>query len=414
MDGARIEASRVGGNGDVFEDDPRIRMFDVAFDQECQLLTFGDGVKRCAPGIRRPDFEGVTSFAVYLDAACTQVRGLGSVEHDSFLAGEWVGKTFAISQVLRGGLVSQQQGEYFEKRDGACVANSTGNGALYDIVDAIDTDELPAFSLVTLESTSLVGSQALVGDDGTQLFTGFYDHALDTKCSTQSGVDGDRCMPVDSRETEGWFADAACTQPAVPVGERTTRFAHDVDDEWCVTSFELGAATMMPVYHRDGAACVPDGMGMYQVGTKLESPVIDYTVGDEPGRIVQLSAARVPLGLYDTEQQVTCSPRFERWSGHDRCVPEISAGTTTELFADASCTQPTEVVRGVSTRCFPMGRFASRDQDSYAVIGEPVDVFTLIDDRCVPYVSPDGEQIRAIGDIVPRDAFVPATLVHAP
>jgi hypothetical protein len=92
--------------------------------------------------------------------------------------------------------------------------------------------EVPAASLVKVTSTEKVPrgasleAETMVFEDGTRLGTGTYFMTMfsETPCTFQSSSDGTTttCVPssivyLEGATGQGPFADAACTQPAVPI-----------------------------------------------------------------------------------------------------------------------------------------------------------------------------------------------------
>ncbi|MBA2540512.1 MAG: hypothetical protein H0V17_12800, partial [Deltaproteobacteria bacterium] len=331
LDGTRELASR----GYLIPNDGAsavMRMFDTARDEDCELVEWADGLRRCTPGVRRgAPFQDVEAFpiAVFADAACREVRGLANGQVDYFLYGNWVADQFLTSLVVHSGPPADEQGSYYELRDGACAGpQPTDEKFLWTVTDSIQGDALVAFSPVELSTTSDVGHQVLVGEDGAQLHSGFYDRARSARCSLVYGEADLRCMPSETTVVGRTFADTTCTQPAVA---DAARFAYEQSEiTGCVTAYELGEVRRMEVFELEGAACVPAGIGDYRTSSPISLPVVDVSL-EGSGRIVDVLLAGAPISVFDTVRNTKCSslvPFGSFSEGISRCMPELWAMET--------------------------------------------------------------------------------------
>lgn len=393
-----------------------VRLFDRERDEDCDVLEWEDGLWRCTPGLERPEPFSVDPWptTVFVDGSCTELRGLASSQREYFLHGAWIGERFVTSALVRSGIAAEP-GEYFELHDGKCVGPLVGDGGryLWPLEGGVPGSALVAFSRDQLASTDRLGHEALVGADGTRVRIGFYDHELETPCSFIYGAGDYRCAP-NGVEVGRTFADAACTRPAVADATPATRFAFEVSYETgCETVWELGVSTSMAVFEIDQGICIPVGSGEYRAGTPVSLAEIEVSLATGTNRVVDWLAAGAPIAVFDTTTQTTCSVLSDYFEiDGSRCMPE--AWSVGSAFRDADCSQPVEISPQPAQRCSRVGRFATRDFETYAQIGERLDgLYTLIDDLCVPLVPRDGYAYHTLGDEVPREAFARATLVHA-
>lgn len=398
---------------------PGIRMFDREREEACEVLEWSDGKYRCTPGIDPQEAFGYEwPSTVFVDPSCTETRGLSSRPRTYFVHGEWIGERFVTSALVRSG-DTFASGEYYERRDGACHGPIATDDSRY--LWSVEGG-FPGITLMTLvrdelATTARIGHEALVGEDGTRLHLGFFDRELATPCTLINGEDDVRCAPegVEIEDSpRRTFADAACSTPAVADVSVDTRFAFEVSyDTWCSTHWELGPARQMPVFELDHGTCVPAGMGEYRAGSPITLPVVELALADKPGRIDDTLAAGATIGVYDTETRAACSTRYDWFGQHTKCMP--NASWIHEEFRDPACLQPIEVTRQFARSCSRVARFATSDYKTFAEIGARIDeLFTVIDERCVPLVPPDGYAYHTLGARISGESFARATLVHAP
>lgn len=384
------------------------RLFDRARDEPCELVDWDDGTRRCVP--LRSDPEAV---AVYADADCRELRGVGVGGETYYLYGEWLAERFVASAVFRRGGASAEQGAYYERRDGRCVGPiPTAGRVMVELADGVAGTELVGFTTEIAATASRVTRHQWLGDDGTVIAGRFYDRQLEIACSPSFGEGDLRCEP-DGATVGGTFLDAACTQPAV--ADLDARFAHRVDDDsGCTTSYELSPARRVQVYERDGDRCVATAIGDYRAARAIESPVIEVTTVEGPGRMLERRAVGAPIGVFDRELGVECSA-YADFVRTRRCLPSVAGARA--AFVDPSCTRAVTVAARPTGRCDPATPYAHVELSpaTYARIGDPAGaLYIQLDTGCVPLVPPDRTRYHLLGDRVGVEVFSPVTIVHQP
>ncbi len=162
---------------------------------------------------------------------------------------------------------------------------------LVEIERVVPSDELVTFTPELLPSNNRIGNRAIVGDDGTVVEMGFYDHELETTCFLINGEASLQCILEEPVSTTGKLADAACTVPAVATD---ARFADEsADDTGCRTLYQLASPRTMQVFERDGDRCIPAGEGAYRIATEIEIPTVEHVRGRGGRIIVTRSAPRL-------------------------------------------------------------------------------------------------------------------------
>jgi hypothetical protein len=342
---------------------PEGRLYDARFDARCELVEWADGITRCTLGARRELFSNNPSYAVgvFTDETCTQLVGRSIREADFVLLGEFRGEQHYPTQLFRGGNMIST-GTYYERRDGGCAGPFTvASSSLYEVGLLIPTSDLVALENRELETTGRLAHRVLDGNDGSELWRGFYDRTLGVDCSMQCVVG----------------AGLACVPTAAPPDS--------------IVLDQLAAVTL-------------------DVDVVAGRRLVD--------RVAVAGSLRTTFGLFDTVTNSACSAIQEPFGDifGRRCVP-FAAGFE-DAYAESTCKTPVRVVRRELGECAFTYDYAynydyeARRIDYFEVRQPLAEAFVLAETGdCVPFGVPQGYEIRSLGPAIARDSFPVATLV---
>jgi len=385
--------------------------YDRVTHARCRPLAWADGVQRCVP---------VADDAVYLDAACTQLIGLGQtiarpthfIAYDARPAGR------VVTRVVRAGQPRDAIPRYFQTVGGACTGPVAVPAQLTRFF-AIGA-ELDAGDLVAVHDREVGDGRLAIAvretDDGMRVPAGLRDRELGAACTPTTRGDGTTtCEPVGAA-TPSYFRDPACSQPAIAVGAATAAtIARLIEPSGCASYHQLGDELAAPLYRRDGAACTavdaPAGSRVFAPGPAIDLPPLDRSLEAGPGQRLQHvvfetgdPAAPRYIGdqLFDTAVATACAPRQLRDA--IRCLPASVAATT--LFV-AGCTQQVRVAEVPQRACTPVGFATTNRPFQITAIGDVVTdpVFRQDGAACAPYSAAPGNELRALGPALDVTSF---------
>jgi len=380
----------------------------------CRPLAWADGVPRCVP---------VADDAAYLDAACTQLVGLGQtiarpthfITYDTQPAGR------IVTRVVRAGPPRDAIAQYYQVVGGACTGPVAVPAQLTRFF--APGAELDASDLVALHDREVGDGRLAISvrqtDDGLRVPAGLRDRELGAACApTVRGDGAATCEPVGAT-TPSYFRDPACSQPAVAVGAATTAaIARLVEPSGCASYHHLGEELAAPIYRRDGAACTaadaPAGTRMFAIGGAIDLPPLDRSFEGGPGQrlqhvVFQTGDPAAPRYIgdapFDTAMATTCAPRQLRDA--IRCVPASVTATTLLL---AGCTQQVRVAEVPQQACAPIGFATTNRPFQIAAIGGVVTdpLFRQDGGACTPYSGAPGDELRAVGPAIDITSLVSA------
>lgn len=390
------------------------QLYDRAEHTPCAPTLWRDGVTRCVP---------LAGDAVYIDAACTEVRGLArlDLEPTHFIGHEREGGVRVAARLYRVGAVTSAISGYFERRDGACVGPLPGGS---DLVAYRVGDEVDGASLMPIYRTEVAGDHLTmavqVSDDGLWLPTELRDRELGLPCTPAVDRDGTtRCRPTRAHHTD-WFGDSACTRPValVDLAAPAPAVVEVVDASGCPTYHRVVGSEPGPFYRRDGNLCRPSPVDPRSVGLAtgpaLELPALVREVESEPRRrlqrvVIDDGALRfADQRLFGLATGADCEA--EDLAGTLRCLPATLAQAST-LYGSPSCAVARPVVRLPQALC-GQPAFARTAPESPLIglhaIGDPVTdtLYQAFPGGCSPFAPPVGSLTHDAGPPLDATLFV--------
>ncbi|HSS02296.1 MAG TPA: hypothetical protein VLM79_34795 [Kofleriaceae bacterium] len=382
-------------------------LYDTELHARCRAQRWIDDTVRCVP---------VVDEAVYSDAACTELVGLGrTVDKPTlFLAYDHRAGATIAARLFRADVQRAAISQSYAMVDGACTGPmpvSLDGTNFYEIGDELDGSALMALRDGELGDGRLA-VQLREADDGLRLPFGVVDRTLGAACAPRFQSDGGMaCEPLDAPPAV-YFSDPGCSVPAIAVGATVPAIASVVEPSGCARYYRVGHEVSPPVYRRDGAACtaVTAVVGrVFSVDAPLELPALARSPEAVRGHRLQ----RVILEhdglrflddrLLDTATGVPCSPRT---LGDDtRCLPTSVASIG--LFTDA-CTTAVRAAELPRPICEPI---------AFATTNRPFQLHDLTDpppgplfrrdlDGCRLYTGSVGTELRGLGPPLDLTTFV--------
>ncbi|HEY0715024.1 MAG TPA: hypothetical protein VGF45_20250 [Polyangia bacterium] len=244
------------------------------------------------------------------------------------------------------------------ERDGGAPTSDAGSA-----VDAAAVQRL------VWRSGQRLKARTTVSPEGEKLLTGWWDKGVDRDCRFVR-TDNDRyaCVSLDATTSgpapeQGWFADAACTQPILV----TSRILSGIESEVVAVPkptcssvyqfFKIGKALATTdvyfAYSRTNCSKVstPARSKAFELGESVPADRHFVTATVDVGK-AQSGLAPVQLkgedgsvvlwGFHDVVNDVRCSFRLTS-DGEHRCTPDV-VGASSVSFSDASCTNRQAVV----------------------------------------------------------------------
>jgi hypothetical protein len=383
--------------------------YDIELHTRCRPQRWIDDTVRCVP---------IVDEAVYNDAACTELIGLGrTVDKPTlFLAYDHRATGTIAARLFRAGAQRDLISESYAIVDGACAGPmpvGLEGGTNFFVIG----DELDGSSMMALRDSEVgdgrLAMQIREADDGLRAPFGFVDRALGAACAPRFQSDGSMaCEPLEAA-TAAYFSDPGCSVPAIAVGATVPAIASVIEPSGCAHYHRVGHELSLPVYQREGAACTavvaPIDGRVFSVDAPLELPALARSPEAVRGRRLQ----RVILDhdglrflddrLLDTAAGVPCSPRTQR--DDIRCLPTSVASIG--LFSDG-CTTAIRAAELPQPMCEPV---------AYATTNRPFQLHDLTDPPpgplfrrdamgCRPYTTPAGTELRGLGPPLELTDFV--------
>jgi hypothetical protein len=191
--------------------------------------------------------------------------------------------------------------------DGGSGSGGTGDGS-GGILDAL-TDPVGNAHAGPPQSGTRLKVQYYAGSDGSQQVAGMFDSQLNVQCFFSKASDGKtRCLPGPDPNTvtiytEGYFADASCTQPlGVSAGQcapapNVISVTVATNCPPTTTTYQAGAQFTGPLYITSSSTCtavptatqqalVTAGYKFYSLGAQIQPPdptqYVEATLQTEP------------------------------------------------------------------------------------------------------------------------------------
>ena len=297
-----------------------------------------------------------------------------------------------------------------------------------------------AADVIEARSGSRLKARFVEGECGARSLLEFYDSMLGTTCTFIPAGDGQvRCLPTRFTPSTAEFADSECKTPVVMIGRPACDkpdyiFRWDISADRCsIVGRIYQAGERLERTYNNWIAQRPDGRC-----STLSFPAVSsdeaYLVGPEVPPATFVRAQRVPALAASTAALVPMVLEAEDGArapaGWDvglgtscdivtatdntlRCVPEPTTAPSSFTFSDAECTVGVFINRagcpapryGVRSRA----RTCSSSSDIFAV-GEPINtLYARSAGFCSPQQASSIGEYRAVGAIVPPDAFVALT-----
>ncbi|MCB9653087.1 MAG: hypothetical protein H6729_03000 [Deltaproteobacteria bacterium] len=400
---------------------------DSARGAPCSPAVAGDGQTRCLPTTQDVSFGP----KVFKDPACTEqvvalVGGSISTTHDDshcpprqryYQAGART--DIPIDSLL------------FVRRGSECRPETPYRGypetyRVYDVGPEIPAESFSRLYMMPGRRLGTTRPVYFESEDGAFSWSHFEDLTLNSRCEIRLSSDGQvRCLPTGESLMSFFFADASCTQPAVPWGSDCPAppVLSEISSEtcrWVTRLYEVGdeVSSVYSVFG-DGTCSIREAqaaqMGLTagpEISPSVFSPFELETVGDLRlrHRVFRTSGVSFDLGwTFDSRWETTCY--FARASDHVmRCLPGSTA-TIDGLFADAQCTRPIAASFGES--CSDVGRFArsfTSSETRVFELGEALppgsSVYWKSGQGCVA-IRPENSRFFAVGAEVAPAEFVP-------
>jgi hypothetical protein len=393
--------------------------YDTVQHTRCQPRRWVDDIVRCVP---------IAGEAVYSDADCTEVVGLGPMKQKPapthFLGMDWADTGPVPARLYHAGATTTPIGEYYLRQNGACI----GPGALPSDVTFYAVDkELPATAMPVVDDAELgVGRLALQVErtiDGMQVAVGLRDRMLDLPCTPTSRDGAVACEPVGVATATG-FLDSKCATPVVvvPSDAALPAAVRVAEPTGCASYFTVGAEVSAALYRREAGACVHASVSPGQRAFALADPIelaqLDRTVDDSSRRLAAVTFEDLSdPGLRFTgdrlvDQAIRNECRPDLLGDRMRCVPSTVQPAMT-LYTPG-CTIAVPVVELPERTCSPVTFASTPSEDGTQVelraIGDPITspLFEVTAAGCTPYVPEPGRVVRSLGPPLPAETFVGA------
>lgn len=384
--------------------------YDTQIHGRCTPQRWVDGELRCTP---------VADMAMYTNAACTELVGRADVigKPRFFLGYDMVAGEQLPARLYYAGAMTAAPSVVYERIDGACVGpRSSPPGATYFEVSG----ETQPAGVVALRDRDVSADDRLVmvlreTDDGLYLPLGLRDRAFSLDCRAAERAGGAVCEPVGVRETS-YFADRDCTRPALGVvlGSPAPPLVRVPGAGGCAAYHEVGA-DLPALYARTPSGCYPAGSALrgYALGPEVALAPLEREIAEAPRHRLQQIAITAGTArllddhMFDTATRLDC--RRETFEDAVRCVP--AATTPALVLYAAGCTRPVLVAELPEATCQSI-EFATSISDEGVLevraLGERVGgvLYSGATGACLPYASPPGTVLRAVGPPIPIDTFV--------
>jgi hypothetical protein len=408
-----VSGSRLAVQKYRYDDGTELAVASEAYDTQlhvrCRPQRWIDDALRCVPAV---------DDAVYVDAACTALVGLGRTitRPTHFLAYDNRATGAVPARVFRAGAATTRSMQQYAIVDGACVGPTPVPPEIMSFFEL--GDELDGSALVEFHDGDLGGGrlalQVRETEDGLRLPIGLRDRALDVACAPRLQGDGGVACEPSAASPAAYFRDAACSEPVVAAGAtEVPTIARVVELSGCARYYSVGRELSPPVYRRDGEACSPvvapvEGR-LFSVEAAIELPAIERSREDVRDRRLQRRVLDhdglrfLDDRLFDTLTGAECTPRTLR--DGIRCLPASVAAIG--LF-DAGCTTPVRVAELPQRMCERIAFATTNRPFELHGVGEPPSspLFRRDPDGCKPYTGPAGTELRLLGPALDLTTFV--------
>jgi hypothetical protein len=388
--------------------------YDTQLHVRCTPEPWLDGAVRCTP---TADDTG------YADASCTALIGVArTIARPTHIVAREPGPAGRIATgVFRAGAAGAAVTQTWRLAGGACVGPvAVPPGVMAFAID----DEVDRSALVELRTgergAGRLGLELRETDDGLRAPFALRDRELGAACAVgqPDGGGGAACEPSDAAPAS-WFADAACSQPAVATtAAPPPAIARLIEPSGCASYHRVGRE-LAAIFQRDGDACIrvdASALGRaFALDGAIELAELARSIEPAPGRRLH----RVILShgdlrflddqLFDPEIGTECRPRTLRDA--IRCVPASVAAIA--LFTDPLCTAPLRAAELPQRTCERPGFATTNRPFQLRPIDDPLPfpAFRLDDaGACRSYTGAPGNELRALG--APLDLAAFATAIY--
>ena len=384
--------------------------FDADLHVRCTPGTWIDGTIRCLP---------IAEDALFADAACTTAIGRGMLitKPRAFVGREVVAGVSLPSHIYRAGAPIAAPGQYYERTDGMCDGPffTPSDYVYYQLDGEVD----PVAITETEVGTGRLVLRVRTTADGASTPLAIFDRELATDCEPAE-LDGTEVCEPTGAPISTFFADGACTQPAVAIPSTTTpqplvaRLEQPGD---CPTYRAIDVELTTPVYRLDRGGCigaVRDPTRRYfAVGELATLAPIERTIEASHRRLQRVLIAADDLFTYgtplvDNATQAECARVLV--GDVERCLPTNTL-VATDVYAPG-CVQRLRVTPAPIRACRPSAfAVSSTAPIELAALGD-VTTETVyrfgINGACIPFTPPADQQLRTLGPALPEDTFLAA------
>lgn len=267
-----------------------------------------------------------------------------------------------------------------------------------------------------------------VSDDGAEAHVGWYDTLLEGPCTFRQASDGElRCLPSEQMSEPWRYADANCSEPAVPGFELPETGTVSFVRSGCfgATYYEIGEVVTSTIYYNANGPCevFSDDPDFRRVSV---FPVDGFvaatrTPADGDSRIVPLvleadDGARQIAGAWDREREEEVAPdgapEAALWRG--LYLPSVSV----IYYADAACSERVALEECVPSAVVPRtGRDlpdpSCATTPGHYDLGEEVDaLWTMQNGTCTPAAPHASLRSFRVGDPIDDSVLAPAAALE--
>ena len=317
---------------------------------------------------------------------------------------------------------------------GQCMETLSLGWTYYSLGETLANTSFARVKHVSAVGETRLGLDAYTTEDGLYVpietdVPMLRDRVLDNECKVvaQPNAATTRCEPAYAGEAE-FSRDTGCATLDILALEATSQVPEVIvrDDAGCRSYFRHSAEIPhVPVFLPVGQSCVsvnlPADVHLFEVGAPFEVPVLTRThEKDTPHRLRRIFASDgettvLDSLLYDSELDVDC---LRTQIGDTiRCLPANTFATVLPYFSDTACTQPIELTLVETGACDATTKFAIDKRGEEPIVRAIGAKYTApiyeisTADECLEYVPPSREQAYALGEVLPLDRFVAATVV---
>ncbi len=400
-----------------FDDGTRLvqptAFYDRRLHARCTPQEWIDGVIRCVPDAEQ---------AFYRENTCETLFGVGNtIKHAThFIASNTRdGARYpALAFAARGRTDAIEQA--FQLDGDACVRATIPlfeNTTFWELGNFVAGPDLVPITEREI-GDGRVGLTVRESDDGALVPVGFRDRELGVACEPVTRGGHGACEPIDAPVSDA-FADLACMQPAILVGDdaKLPAVASLSGSDGCRV-YHAVEDTELPRAYRDvGGGCesLPTTDRVAVVGARVELAEVTRTIEDAPKRRMQRIAATASdlhvyaTRMFDTATRAECELR--QVGKKLRCLPTALAPIV-RLF-QPGCTVERRLAEVPQIAC-EASSFAVHDTGDTLelhAIGLAFDgaAYTIAPGgACVPYTATPGTSLYHVGPPLPDETFISA------